>query len=123
MHRLALRYGYQDERLCMRGESRSSNFLLTCAFENNRHNGLLGLPCKMVPNDMSICFYNTDSFEFDHFDQYVHLIFWLRVNDYTGEFAYDGPLYDGFLHMMDDMLGSSQMHIKYSSYIYDGFCI
>ena len=40
-----------------------------------------------------------------------------------GELAYDGPLYDGFLYMMDDMLGPSPMHIKYSSYVYDRFCI
>ena len=33
----------------------------------------------------------------------------------TGELGYDGPLYDGFLHMTDDMLGPSPpMHIKYS---------
>ena len=30
-----------------------------------------------------------------------------------GELGYDGPLYDGFLHMTDDMLGPSPMHIKY----------
>ena len=41
----------------------------------------------------------------------------------TGELGYDGPLYDGFLHMTDDMLGPSPMHIMYSSYVYDGFCI
>ena len=41
----------------------------------------------------------------------------------TGELGYDGPLYDGFLHMTDDMLGPDPMHIKYSSYVYDGFCI
>ena len=41
----------------------------------------------------------------------------------TGELGYDGPLYDKFLHMTDDMLGPSPMHIKYSSYVYDGFCI
>ena len=41
----------------------------------------------------------------------------------TGEPGYDGPLYDGFLHMTDDMLGPSPMHINYSSYVYDGFCI
>ena len=41
----------------------------------------------------------------------------------TGELGYDGPLYDGFLHMTDDMLGPSPMHIKYLSYVYDGFCI
>ena len=44
-------------------------------------------------------------------------------NTATGELGYDGPLYDGFLHMMDDMLGPSPMHIKYSSYVFDGFCI
>ena len=42
---------------------------------------------------------------------------------HTGELGYDGPLYDGFLYMTDDMLGPSPMHIKYSSYVYDGFCI
>ena len=42
---------------------------------------------------------------------------------YTGELGYDGPLYDGFLHMTDDKLGPSPMHIKYSSCVYDGFCI
>ena len=41
----------------------------------------------------------------------------------TGELGYDGPLYDGFFHMTDDMLGPSPMHIKYSSYVYDRFCI
>ena len=44
-------------------------------------------------------------------------------NANTGELGYDGPLYDGFLHMTDDMLGPSPMQIKYSSYVYDGFCI
>ena len=41
----------------------------------------------------------------------------------TGELGYDGPLYDGFLHMTDDMLDPNPMHIKYSSYVYDGFCL
>ena len=41
----------------------------------------------------------------------------------TGELGYDGPLYDGFLHMTDNMLGPSPMHIKYLSCVYDGFCI
>ena len=36
---------------------------------------------------------------------------------------HEGPLYDGFLHITDDMLGPSPMHIKYLSYVYDGFCI
>ena len=41
----------------------------------------------------------------------------------TGELGYDEPLYDRFLHMTDVMLGPSPMHIKYSPYVYDGFCI
>ena len=41
----------------------------------------------------------------------------------TGELGYDGPLYDRFLHMTDNMLGPSPLHIKYSSYVYDRFCI
>ena len=35
----------------------------------------------------------------------------------TGELGYDGPLYDGFFHMTDKMLGPSPMRIKYSSYV------
>ena len=45
------------------------------------------------------------------------------VSNDTGELGYDGTLYDRFLRMMDDMLGPIPMHIKYSSYVYDGFCI
>ena len=41
----------------------------------------------------------------------------------TGELGYIRPLYDRFLHMMDNMPGPSPMHIKYSSYVYNGFCI
>ena len=37
---------------------------------------------------------------------------------YTGELGYDGPLYDRFLHMTDNMLGPSLMHIKYLSYVH-----
>ena len=47
----------------------------------------------------------------------------MKLNEGTGELGYDGPLYDGFSHMKDDMLGPSPMHIKYLSYVYDGFCI
>ena len=43
------------------------------------------------------------------------------LTSYTGELGYDRPLYDRFLHMTDDMLGPSPMHIKYSSYVYDRF--
>ena len=45
------------------------------------------------------------------------------ANTSTGALGYDGPLYDRFLHMTDDMLGPSPMHIKYSSYVYDGCCL
>ena len=31
----------------------------------------------------------------------------------TDELGYDGPLYDGLLHMTDDMLGPSMMQINY----------
>ena len=48
---------------------------------------------------------------------------YIYIYIYTGELGYDGPLYDGLLHMTDNMLDPSPMHIKYSSYVYDGFCI
>ena len=46
----------------------------------------------------------------------------VRDEDNTGELGYDGPLYNGFLHMTVDMLGPSPMHIEYSStdFAYDG---
>ena len=47
----------------------------------------------------------------------------VSMKNNTGELGYDGPLYVGFLHMKDDMLGPSPMHIKYSSYVYNRFCI
>ena len=53
---------------------------------------------------------------------YKHICLELQ-KDCTGELGYDGPLYDRFLHMTDNMLGPSPMDIKYLSYVYDGFCI
>ena len=49
----------------------------------------------------------------------------VTTNAYTSEFGYGGPVYDGFLHMTDNMLAPSPMHIKYTSYVsmdfaYDG---
>ena len=41
------------------------------------------LRVKSVPNNMGVCFDHADSFEIDHFDQYFHLIFWLKVNNDT----------------------------------------
>ena len=38
---------------------------------------------KWVPNDMAVCFDHADSFELDHFDQNLHLIFWQKVNNDT----------------------------------------
>ena len=32
---------------------------------------------------MGVCFGHADSFDIDHFDQYFHLIFWLKVNNDT----------------------------------------
>ena len=54
---------------------------------------------------------------------YCLLFYIATISIITGELGYDGPLYDGFLHMTDYMLGPSSMHIKYASYVYDGFCI
>ena len=51
------------------------------------------------------------------------LVVALHKHEDTGELGYDGPLYEGFLHMTDNMLDPSPMHIKYSSYVYDLFCI
>ena len=45
--------------------------------------GHMGLSCKMVSNDMAVDFDYADSFELDHFDQYIHLIFWMKVNKDT----------------------------------------
>ena len=53
----------------------------------------------------------------------VVIIFIIFIIIITGELGYDGPLNDRFLHMTDDMLGPSLMHNKYSSYVYDGFCV
>ena len=47
----------------------------------------------------------------------------LKMFHVTGKLGYDRPLYDRFLHMTEDMLGRSLMPIKYSLYVYDGFCI
>ena len=64
---------------------------------------------------------------------YIIIYIYIQVNlDMTKDqkrgvahLRYDGPLYNRFWHMTDDMLGPSPMHIKYSSYtcIYNGFCI
>ena len=43
------------------------------------------------------------------------------IYHFTGEFAYDGPLYARLMAMTNDMLGPSLMHIKYVSYVYVGF--
>ena len=39
--------------------------------------------CGMVKSTKAVCFDHADSFELDHFDQYFHLIFWLKVNNDT----------------------------------------
>ena len=55
---------------------------------------------------------------------YIYIYMYIYIyQTYTGKLGYDRPLYDGFLHMTDNMLGPSLMHIKYLSYVYDGFCI
>ena len=54
---------------------------------------------------------------------FLNLLFQVSGCMITGELGYDGPLYDRILHMTDDMLGPSPMHIKYLSYVYDRFCV
>ena len=49
-----------------------------------------------------------------HTHTQMTLAAYLCIN--TGELGYDGPLYDRYLHMTDEMLGPSPMHIKYSSF-------
>ena len=38
---------------------------------------------KFVPIYTVVCSDHADSFELDHFDQYFHLILWLKVNNNT----------------------------------------
>ena len=52
---------------------------------------------------------------------YYYFIFFVLC--YTGELGYDGPLYDKFLHMKDDMLRPTPMDVKYMSYLYNVFSI
>ena len=42
-----------------------------------------GFLVTLLPNDMAVCFNHADSFELDHFDQNLQLIFWLKVNKDT----------------------------------------
>ena len=56
---------------------------ITSLFRSLELMGHFGLSCKMVPNDLTVSFYHADSFELDHFDQYFHLIVWLKVNNDT----------------------------------------
>ena len=44
---------------------------------------LWALRVKLVPNNMGVCFDHADSIGIDHFGQYFHLIFWLKVNNDT----------------------------------------
>ena len=90
-------------------------------------------PCPMIHNSCGCQLFflilPTDMIYFIHIITFITAASNLfrsltgKGNHYTGELGYDGPLYDGFLHMTDDMLGPSPMQIKYSSYVYDGFCI
>ena len=66
--------------------------------------------------------YNSENFTFST-PLYLHVFVYIYINIYTCELGYDGPLYDGLLQMTDNILGPSPMHIKYVSYVYDGFCI
>ena len=58
-----------------------------------------------------------------HVNRHTLVVLRVPAHEDTGGLGYDGPLNDRFLHMTDDMLGPSPMDIKYTSYVYDGFCI
>ena len=50
---------------------------------------------------------------------------YLLEQGYTGELGYDGPLYDGFLHMTDNIFGSvrcisSICHMHTTDFAHDG---
>ena len=53
------------------------------------------------------------SMKWHHVVDLVSQFVYIHNYIYTGELGYDGPLYDGFLHMTDYMLGPSLMHIQY----------
>ena len=63
-----------------RHESRPRSFLLS-----GQKAGPINwaLRVKLVPSNIGVCFDHADSFEIDHFDQYFHLIFGLKVNSDT----------------------------------------
>ena len=45
--------------------------------------GHIGLSCKMVPDNLAVGNDHADTFDLEHFDQYFHLIVWLKVNNDT----------------------------------------
>ena len=65
-----------------RHETRPSNFLLWDD-KGTKGGAFWVFLVKLVPNDMAVWFDHADSFELDHFDQYFHLNFWLKVNNDT----------------------------------------
>ena len=67
-------------------EPRPSDFLLWYGQEDKElsmEGPRWAFCAKLVPDDMAVCFYHADSSGLDHFDQNVHLIFWLKVNNDT----------------------------------------
>ena len=54
-----------------------------CTTTRTKGGSLRALRVKLVPNNMGVCFDHADSFGIDHFDQYFHLGFWLKVNNDT----------------------------------------
>ena len=81
--------------------------------------GIFWEPHQMKLRESRVSQYNAMEIPAFSKESKLHLV----SKSHTGELGYDGPLYDGFLHMTDDILGPSPMHIKYSSYVCDGFCI
>ena len=73
---------------------------------------------KISKKDFSkfLVFWDTSIIGFKHGTKVSHWLLWY-IDTSTGELGYDRPLYDRFLHMTDEMLDPSPMHIKYLSYV------
>ena len=67
----------------IRHESRPSRLPIVVRPREQRADPFGPSVVKLVPNNMGVCFDHADSFEIDHFDQYFHLILWLKVTDDT----------------------------------------
>ena len=77
--------GYQNKILHMSSDHSPQNLDLAtfyCGTATRTKGVPLWAFCvKLVPNDIAVRFDHADSFEIDYFDQYLHFLFWLKVNN------------------------------------------